>query len=99
MNSRLEKSYYLTSGRDVRAAISWLNDGDYTLADKIIGKDYDLRVYAPNGTYLGGSTSGPNAYEIVNFHTNTSGYYKFVINEYANRDTSTAMNLGLSVSW
>ncbi len=103
ISTKIEKVYNLSAGKDMRAAISWLNDGDYTLAHRTdthaIGKDYDLRVYDPNGNYVGGSTSGNDSYEVVDFHTDVSGNYKFIINEYADRDTSTSMYLGLSVSW
>ncbi len=103
ISTKIEKVYNLSAGKDMRAAISWLNDGDYTLAHRTdthaIGKDYDLRVYDPNGNYVGGSTSSNDSCEVVDFHTDISGNYKFIINEYADRDTSTSMYLGLSVSW
>ena len=102
-STKIEKTYNLSSGRDVRVAISWLNDGDYTLNHRTdsnpIGKDYDLIVYDPDGNYVGSSTSWDNSYETVNFHTNKSGNYRFVVNEYTERDTSIDMFLGMSISW
>ncbi len=56
ISTKIEKVYNLSAGKDMYAAISWLNDGDYTLAHRTdthaIGKDYDLRVYDPNGNYV-----------------------------------------------
>jgi len=103
IDSKIERTIYLSAGRDIRAVISWLNDGDYTLAhrnaNRPMGKDYDFSVYAPNGSFIDDSNSWENSYEVVNFHTNVSGNYKFIITEFVDRDSATAMHLGLSVSW
>jgi len=103
ISSKIEKTVYLSAGRDIRAVISWLNDGDYTLAhrnaNRPMGKDYDFSVYAPNGSFIDDSNSWEDSYEVVDFHTNVSGNYKFIITEFVDRDSATAMHLGLSVSW
>jgi len=102
-DNRIERSIYLPLGRNTRVAISWANSGDYTLAHrtdyKPIGKDYDLRIYDPSGNYIGGSTSGNNSYEVVDFTAPTSGTYKIVINEYSDTDSNTPMQLGLAINW
>ena len=101
-NNRIERNVYLSSGRNTRVAISWTNSGDYTLDHrtdwKSIGKDYDLSVYDPNGNYVGGKSSSHNSYETVDFTASISGTYKVVINEFSDNDSSTPMQLGLSIN-
>lgn len=103
MDDKIEATYYIPSGMDMRISISWLNDGDYTLNHRNdahpIGKDFDLYVYDSVGNLVEGSTSYDNSYEVVNFTTTKSDDYKIVINLYEHRDTNTALYLALSVNW
>jgi len=98
-SNQLERTYYLPSGRNVRVAIAWLNDGDYTLANKTIGKDFDLYVYDPNGNYVSSSVSANNSYEVIDFQTTQSGNYRFAVSRFSNHDTSLDMFLSMSINW
>ncbi len=99
INDKLEVEFHQWTGNDVRIAISWLNDGTFTLNEKKIGKDFDLYVYDPNGNEVGKSWSANNSYEIANFHTNMSGNYKVVIDLYgSDQDTDTPTYIGLSIN-
>ncbi len=97
-NNKLEVEFHQWSGNDVRIAISWLNDGDYTLNELEIGKDFNLYVYDPNGNMVGSSWSLNNSFEIVNFSTLKSGYYKVVIDLYSNNDTNAPTYISLSIN-
>lgn len=57
-NGYVEKRIYISSSRDrVRTVLSWLNRGNYVYSHRNdahpIGMDLDLRIYAPNGNYVG----------------------------------------------
>lgn len=100
----VEKQIYISSSWDrVRVVLSWLNRGSYTYSHRNdahpIGMDLDLRVYDPNGNYVGGSFSWDNPFEKVNFTPTVTGYYTFKINRYANRDTSSNLRMGLYVNY
>lgn len=100
----ISKRVYISGGwGNVRAAISWMNRGTYTYDNRNaahpIGMDLDLRVYDPNGNYVGGSFTWDDGFEDVNFDPAISGYYTFKISRYANRDTSSAFRLGLYVNY
>lgn len=102
-SDRLEWKVNLNSGLNVRVAIAWLNRGSYTYDHRNdshpIGKDFDLQVLKPDGSYVCGSYSWDNPYEKCDFRTTVSGDYIIRINRYANRDTSVGMQLGASVNW
>ncbi|PCK07868.1 MAG: hypothetical protein COA42_12040 [Alteromonadaceae bacterium] len=91
------------STADVRVAFTWLNRGDYTYDHRAdahpIGMDFDITVYDPNGSYVGGSSSWDNPYEIVTFDPAVTGTYVVRIKRYANRDTASKFNAGISVRW
>ena len=95
---------YISSGWDnVRVALAWMNRGTYTYNHRNdahpIGQDLDLRVYDPNGNWVGSSASWDDPFEVVDFTPNVSGYYTFKIKRYANRDTSSAVRMGLYVNY
>lgn len=95
---------YISSGfKRARVALSWMNRGTYTYDHRnnahAIGMDLDMRVYAPNGSLVGGSFSWDNSFEYVNFTPSQSGYYTIKVNRYANRDTSSAVRMGLYVNY
>ena len=54
-----------------------------------------MRIYDPNGSYIGGSFSWDNNFETVDFEPTVSGYYTIRVNRYANRDTSLNLRMGL----
>lgn len=97
------KVYISSSWNKVRVALAWMNRGTYTYNNRNdahpIGMDLDLRVYDPNGNYVGGSFSWDNPFEKVNFTPNMSGYYTFRVNRYANRDTNSAVRMGMYVNY
>lgn len=97
------KVYISSSWNKVRVALAWMNRGTYTYNNRNdahpIGMDLDLRVYDPNGNYVGGSFSWDNPFEKVNFTPNMSGYYTFKVNRYANRDTNSAVRMGMYVNY
>ena len=97
----LEKNIYLSSGRNTRIAISWLNSGTYTLNHRTdthpIGKNYNFAIYNPNGNYIGGGWSQDNSYEFLDFYTHISGTYKIKIYQVADRDINTRFDLGLFI--
>lgn len=100
----VEKRIYISSGWDhIRVVLAWLNRGSYTYSNRNnahpIGMDLDLRVYDPNGNYIGGSFSWDNPFEKVNFNPSVSGYYRFKINRYANRDSASNLRMGLYVNY
>ena len=80
-----------------------MNRGTYTYNHRNdahpIGQDLDLRVYDPNGNWVGSSASWDDPFEVVDFTPNVSGYYTFKIKRYANRDTSSAVRMGLYVNY
>ena len=98
------RSVYISNDWDnVRVGLAWMNRGNYTYDHRDdahpIGIDLDLQVYDPNGNYVGGSYSWDNPFERVNFAPSVSGYYTFKINRYANRDSGSAVRIGLYVNY
>ncbi len=95
--------YISSSWNKARVVLAWMNRGTYTYNNRNnahpIGMDLDLRVYDPNGNYVGGSFSWDDPFESVNFTPTVSGYYTFKINRYANRDTNSALRMGLYVNY
>lgn len=87
----------------VRVALAWMNRGSYTYSHRndahAIGMDLDLTVYDPNGNFVGGSLSWDNPYEVVNFQPTQTGYYTFKVRRYANRDSHSAVKMGLYVNY
>lgn len=102
-NNYITRYVNLKAGEKTRVAIAWFNRGEYVYANRTafqsLSMDLDLRVYDPNGNYIGGSVSSNNPYEIVDFTPSVSGQYAIKINRYSNNDTNCALKLGLSVQW
>nr|MCH9812722.1 S8 family serine peptidase [Campylobacterota bacterium] len=102
-NTALEWKVNVSAGKETRVAIAWLSRGDYIYSHKgdshPIGMDFDLYVYAPDGSFLGSSSSWDNPYELVDFTAPTTGEYTIRINRYANRDTDNDIRMGVSVNW
>jgi hypothetical protein len=98
------KRIYISSSWDrARVVLAWMNRGSYTYAHRSyafpMGMDLDLTVYNPYGNWVGGSYSWDNPYERVNFTPTVSGYYTFKIKRKANRDTRSALLMGLYVNY
>jgi hypothetical protein len=85
--------------KKVRVAIAWMNRGSYTYAHAndthAIGMDLDLKVYDPNGQYIGGSTSYDNPFEVLNFTPAMEGTYTVRISRPHNADTQSDLRLGM----
>jgi len=102
--TQIEHKVYISSSWDqVRASLAWLNRGSYTYSHRndahAIGMDMDISVYAPNGSYVGGSVSWDNPHETVSFTPTQTGYYTFKITRFANRDTASNFKMGLYVNY
>ncbi len=98
------KTVYINNSWDrVRVVLNWLTRGSYTYDHRNdahpIGLDLDLKVYDPNGHYLGGSFSWDNSFEDVEFTPTVSGYYTFKIHRYATRDSSLKLRMGMYVNY
>lgn len=98
------KTVYIDKSWDrVRVVLSWLTRGSYTYDHRAdahpIGLDLDLKVYDPNGNYLGGSFSWDNPFEDVTFTPTVSGHYTFKIHRYATRDSNLKLRMGMYVNY
>ena len=102
-NIYVDKFVTLTQGQNVRAVLVWMNRGTYRYDHRNdihpMGIDLDLTVYDPSGNWVASSASWDNPYEIANFSPSVSGSYRFEISRFANRDTSSRSELGLSVNF
>jgi hypothetical protein len=104
MDGYITRQVYISSSYDaVRIAMTWLSRGTYIYSHRSdahpIGMDFDLRIYDPSGSYVGGSLSWDDGFEAIDFAPATSGYYTFKINRYANRDSSNKIRLGVAVNF
>lgn len=75
-------SMYLTAGRRVRVVIAWDNDPAYVSYASQPCADLDLQVLNPAGTYVSGSASWDNSYEVVDFTATTTGWHKLRVKKY-----------------
>jgi hypothetical protein len=102
-NHIVKQVYIANDWERVRVVLSWLTRGSYTYDHRNdahpIGLDLDLKVYDPNGNYLGGSFSWDNPFEDVDFTPTVSGYYTFKIHRYATRDSSLKLRMGMYVNY
>jgi hypothetical protein len=103
-NGYIDREVYLSSSySDVQIVVCWLNRGSYTYNHRDdshpIGMDMDMYIYDPNGSYVAGSSSWDNPFEVVRFDPSVSGTYTIKIKRYANRDTSCNLRTGLSINW
>jgi hypothetical protein len=102
-NHIVKQVYIANDWERVRVVLSWLTRGSYTYDHRNdahpIGLDLDLKVYDPNGNYLGGSFSWDNSFEDVDFTPTVSGYYTFKIHRYATRDSSLKLRMGMYVNY
>jgi hypothetical protein len=75
-------SMYLTAGRKVRVVIAWDNDPAYASYASQPCADLDLQVLNPSGTYVSGSASWDNSYEVVEFTPAVTGYHKLRVHKF-----------------
>ena len=82
-----------TAGQVVRYAIMWDSWSTGGTGTDVLGADIDLRAYAPDGTYLIGSASVSNAWEMVEFTAPTTGTYQFQVTVYSKTLTGPGLTL------
>jgi hypothetical protein len=82
VNTDFPKTFTLSTaaGRTVRVVIAWDSTTDQLVgttapASDALKADLDLEVTGPNGTYVAGSYSWDNSYEIVEFTASATGTY------------------------
>jgi len=96
----VESVYLDTSKPNVRAVISWMNNGNFTFSNGTLSVDWDLEVVDPSGNIVASSMSHINPYESVDFTITTSGTYDFRIIRWAQITPFPPMTeLGLVVNW
>ncbi len=64
--------------QDVRAVVVWNSDTgpfDRPWETDVLNANLDLKVFGPNGSLVGSSSSHDNSYEIVQFTANSTGTY------------------------
>lgn len=95
-----EKTVYITKGSETltRVAIFWLKrntvDDSYNITEMDI-PNWDLEVFAPDGTCVGYSMINYSNFEIVQFVPPVSGNYKIVISRFPS--SSGRSNVGIAV--
>lgn len=64
--------------QDVRVVVAWNSDTgpfDRPWETDVLNANLDLKVFGPNGSLVGSSSSQANSYEIVQFTANSTGTY------------------------
>ncbi len=79
---------YAYAGETVRAVIAWDSNPNAAYTSDPLDADIDLYVYAPDGSYVTGSFSGGNSYEIVEFVAPQTGSYELRVNDFAFNGTT-----------
>jgi len=96
--------YNLSSSlSDVRLVLTWQNDGDYVVANSTmpqpLGANYDVRLFDPNGTYIGCGCSLTNQYEVINFNPSVTGAYKIQFRRLENGDKDGKSDVSWALNW
>lgn len=73
---------YAHKGETVRAVIAWDSKASSDFSTDTLEADLDVRIYKPDGSYLTGSFSSHNSYEIVSFYASETGDYELRINDH-----------------
>ncbi len=73
---------YAYAGETVRAVIAWDSHVNGTYSSDTLDADIDLSVYSPSASYVTGSASVSNNFEIVEFTASTTGNYELRISRY-----------------
>ncbi|WP_309894170.1 S8 family serine peptidase [Archangium sp.] len=99
-NGTLDATFNVNSNyANLRVAIAWLNRGTYTYDHRAdvhpIGMDLDFAVYGPDGSYLGGSASWDDPFEVIDIVPPMLGKYTVRISRTSNRDTLSKLHVGL----
>ena len=80
-------TFSANAGQTVRVAIAWNSTTDAATSTTapttdVLKADLDMSVYAPDGSYVSGSASWDNSYEIVEFTAPATGTYSAKVNAY-----------------
>ena len=75
---------YAYKGERVRYVIRWLSNPNASYTSDSLPADLDLRAYRADGTYIQGSLSIVNSFEIVDFVAPASETYRFEVSRYGN---------------
>ncbi|MEZ4768417.1 MAG: S8 family serine peptidase [Caldilineales bacterium] len=73
---------YAYKGERVRYVIRWLSNPNASYTSDPLPADLDLRAYRADGTYIQGSLSSVNSFEIVDFVAPASETYRFEVSRY-----------------
>lgn len=99
------QTVYINASNDslTRVAIFWLKRNSLAATDHTTGTvaqesipDLDLKVYAPDGTLVGSSTTTHSKFEIVQFTTPATGTYSIQITKHGTGSTLRE-NVGIAV--
>lgn len=99
------QTVYINASNDsfTRVAIFWLKRNSLAATDHTTGNvaqesipDLDLKVYAPDGTLVGSSTTTHSNFEIVQFNTPATGTYSIQITKHGT-GSSARENVGIAV--
>ncbi len=74
---------FASQGQRVRVAIAWDSNPSADYSTDPLEADIDLRVTNSAGTYISGSASINNSYEIVEFIAPASGNYNLRVNDFS----------------
>jgi hypothetical protein len=77
-------SMYLLAGKRTRVAIAYDTDPSFWNFDYANAPtaDLDLNIISPTGSYVAGSASYDNNYEIVDFTPGVTGWYQLRVSRY-----------------
>lgn len=95
--------YLSSSHYDARLVLTWQSDGDYVFANATdaqpLGSNYDIRVFDPNGAYVGCGCSATDQYEELSFDPVVSGNYKIEFRRLNNPDSDAKTDVSWSLNW
>lgn len=83
-SGKLTLTRSLGAGQRYRMALGWLVSGSYAFSNNNVNMDLDFWVTSPTGSYVAGSYSYDNGFEIVDFVAPVAGTYTITINRYWN---------------
>ena len=84
---------------NVRAVLTWANDGMYTLSQGSLSADWDLTVKDPTGNIVATGSNHVNPWELVDFTITQSGVYRFDMTRFALQNPTGSSQLGLAINW
>lgn len=104
------QNVYISSANNshIRVAIFWLKRNSFSTdapshtqspsnyLSAVSFSNLNLKVYAPDGTQVGSSTTTKSNYEIVQFDPDQTGYYRIVISK-SGTNSSTKEFVGIAV--